>query len=180
MNSYSTHIYIVIYTYIVHVFLHFLYIKTYEYNSILVCSRVYCRYEYNRNHIIMYMYHCDHYHYWYYYFVHRDMPRFMHLTLNHGVPKWGAPKLNLFGIVLVDPFWGSNNFGPYLFLCSSYPTEKHLLYIDKKSQKTTAAYLGEYVIVFSNGKGVPFQEGEPCSYPVHVGVKQIMHSVKLT
>ena len=76
-----------IYIYIMHVYLHFLYFK-YRY-SILKCLQVYCRYICVYNVYV----HDD--------FAHRHMPRFMHLTLNDGVLKWGAAKLITFGIDLV-------------------------------------------------------------------------------
>lgn len=49
---------------------------------------------------IYYCYYC--YCYWHNYFVHGDIPRFMHMTLNNGVPNWGVAKLITFGMGLVD------------------------------------------------------------------------------
>ena len=92
------------------------------------------------------IYYC--YCYWHNYFVHGDIPRFMHLTLNNGVPNWGVAKLITFGMGLVDSFWGSRNFGPYMFLCSSYQTGNHLLCIDPTPEKLTAANLGYYMLLF--------------------------------
>ena len=66
----------------------------------------------------------------------------MHWTLNNGVPNWGAAKLITFGMGLVDPFWGSHNFGPYLFRCSSYPTGNHLLYLDPTTEKIDSGIFG--------------------------------------